>query len=340
MDRKMMGITGLPENYLMRIVTLDDVEAVVALVNACSQEVINKARCEVSEYRNDWQSPTMDMGTDLRVVLSPEERIVGYAGVWDPQPHVQIYGFGYVHPAHRGRGIGTSLANWIETRASESIALAPAGTQVKVSQRAYGADISSQQLLKEQGYTLARHWLRMLIELDASLPAPQLPDGLTIRTFDRERDLKSLIHADREAFRDHWGYVEHPFEEDWKEWMHWIETDPDYDPTLWFLVMDGTEIAGFSICAPKTAEDPAAGYIHMLAVRRAWRQQGVGLALLHHTFGEFQRRGKKRCALGVDATSLTGATRLYEKAGMHVQRQSVSYEKMLREGEDLSTQTL
>jgi hypothetical protein len=44
--------------------------------------------------------------------------------------------------------------------------------------------------------------------------------------------------------------------------------------------------------------------------------------------------------LGVDATSLTGATRLYEKAGMHVQRKSVTYEKMLRAGRDLTTQTL
>ena len=180
----------------------------------------------------------------------------------------------------------------------------------------------------------------MLIELDAPPPAPQLPDGLAIRTFNRERDLAALIHADNESFRDHWGYVEHPFEEDWKEWTHWIETDPDYDPTLWFLVMDGEEIAGFSICAPKTAEDPASGYVYMLAVRRPWRQQGVGLAMLHHVFGEYYRRGTQRCALGVDATSLTGATRLYEKAGMHVQRQSVSYDKVLREGEDLSTQTL
>ena len=62
--------------------------------------------------------------------------------------------------------------------------------------------------------------------------------------------------------------------------------------------------------------------------------------MLHHTFGEFYRRGKERCALGVDATSLTGATRLYEKAGMHVQRKSVSYAKVLRAGKDLSTQEL
>jgi mycothiol synthase len=40
----------------------------------------------------------------------------------------------------------------------------------------------------------------------------------------------------------------------------------------------------------------------------------------------------------VDATSLTGATRLYEKAGMWVYRQWDTYEKELRPGRDLMTQ--
>jgi hypothetical protein len=42
----------------------------------------------------------------------------------------------------------------------------------------------------------------------------------------------------------------------------------------------------------------------------------------------------------VDASSLTGATRLYEKAGMRVVRRYDSYQLILREGVDLSTQTL
>jgi len=41
--------------------------------------------------------------------------------------------------------------------------------------------------------------------------------------------------------------------------------------------------------------------------------------------------------LGVDAQSLTGATRLYEKAGIRVERQYDVYEKELRPGKDLSS---
>ena len=38
--------------------------------------------------------------------------------------------------------------------------------------------------------------------------------------------------------------------------------------------------------------------------------------------------------------NLTGATRLYERAGMHVARTYISYEKELRAGIELSTQAI
>jgi hypothetical protein len=50
--------------------------------------------------------------------------------------------------------------------------------------------------------------------------------------------------------------------------------------------------------------------------------------------------GKARAGLGVDAQSLTGATRLYEKAGMHVAREFLAYEKELRPGRDISKKSL
>ncbi len=95
-----------------------------------------------------------------------------------------------------------------------------------------------------------------------------------------------------------------------------------------------------SLCHPKTAEDPEMGWVDSLGMRRPWRRRGLALVLLHHSFGEFYRRGKCKVGLEVDAQSLTGATRLYEKAGMHVDRQYANYEKELRPGGDLSTQSL
>ena len=80
--------------------------------------------------------------------------------------------------------------------------------------------------------------------------------------------------------------------------------------------------------------------MNSLAIRRQWRRRGIGLAFLYHAFGEFYRREIHNVYLGVDAQSLTGATRLYERAGMHVVRQYNTYEKELRAGRELSTQSV
>ena len=60
------------------------------------------------------------------------------------------------------------------------------------------------------------------------------------------------------------------------------------------------------------------------------------MALLRHSFREFDRRGTPCVGLSVDAASLTGATRLYERAGMRVVRKFDRYEKELRRGTESS----
>ena len=273
-------------------------------------------------------------------MIAPDGSIVGHAAVWDSEPHVRIYVAGDVHPEYKGQGIGTALCQWAEERGRQAILKAPAGTRVALLQERSSTHEAAQKLLGKQGYRSVRHSFRMVIEMNGPPPEPVVPDGITIRTFVRDQDLGALVLADRDAFQDHWGYVEHPFEEAYQEWAHWINNNPDHDPSLWFLAMDGEEIAGLSLCCPKTVEDPGMGWVDGLGVRRPWRRRGLALALLHHSFGEFYRRGKRKVGLGVDTQSLTGATRLYEKAGMHADRQYVMYEKELRPGKDLSTQSL
>jgi GNAT superfamily N-acetyltransferase len=185
----------------------------------------------------------------------------------------------------------------------------------------------------------------MQISMEAQPPEPVLPEGIAICTLadlpgTAQERLWAVIHAERDIFRDHWSYVEMPLQKEYDEWWHWIDHDPDHDPALWFLAMHGDEVVGVSLCQPKMAEDYDMSYVMSLGVRRPWRRKGVALALLHHTFGEFYRRGKTKVALDVDAQSLTGATRLYETAGMRMARQSAVYEKELRPGVNLSTQSL
>jgi ribosomal protein S18 acetylase RimI-like enzyme len=66
--------------------------------------------------------------------------------------------------------------------------------------------------------------------------------------------------------------------------------------------------------------------VNELGVRNPWRRRGLGLALLRHAFAELGRLGADRVGLGVDAENVTGALRLYERAGMHVTRRYDTWE--------------
>jgi ribosomal protein S18 acetylase RimI-like enzyme len=161
----------------------------------------------------------------------------------------------------------------------------------------------------------------MTIELTEEPPEPELPDGLSIETF-RSEDARAWHNAANEAFADEWGFTSLPFD----EWWEMRSTAADFDPTLWFLVRDGDEIAAFARC---DAGRRGGGFVGMLGVRKQWRRRGLGLALLRHAFREFRRRGAPRVSLGVDAENPTGATRLYERAGMQVQVEYVTFERKL-----------
>jgi ribosomal protein S18 acetylase RimI-like enzyme len=105
--------------------------------------------------------------------------------------------------------------------------------------------------------------------------------------------------------------------------------------------MDGDEIAGAALCwaVPSLGEN-GLGWVGQLWVRRPWRRRGLGLALLHHAFRELYQRGYARVGLGVDSESLTGATRLYERAGMHMAHQWDNYQLELRSGVEYTVSRL
>lgn len=330
----------LLDEFIMRPATMDDLETAVELFNACSQAQIGADEFTVEQYRNEWALPGFDMENSTRAVFTPDGQIVGLVEVWDvSNPPVSIWVWGRVHPDFEGMGIGTSLMTWAEERARQSIARIPDGLQVRIQSGTVSSYKAAGHLFTGLGMEPNRHFWRMAIDLADGIPQPIWPAGITIKTFAEVDDLYAVYKAVDDSFQDHWGYVPSQEEEAIERWQHHIETD-EFDPTLWFLAMDGDEIAAISLCRAQITDDPAMGFVDTLGVRRPWRRQGLALALLHHTFAEFKNRRQKRVGLGVDAASLTGATRLYEKAGMHVARQFDNYAKILRPGQDISTQAL
>jgi GNAT superfamily N-acetyltransferase len=104
-----------------------------------------------------------------------------------------------------------------------------------------------------------------------------------------------------------------------------------FDPSLWFVAEEGEEIVGVTLCKTLARE----GWIDVVGVRRPWRNRGLGLALLRHALDEYYRRNVPKVALSMDAESITGAPRLYGRAGMRLRENYVIHLKELRPGVDL-----
>jgi ribosomal protein S18 acetylase RimI-like enzyme len=262
-----------------------DIPAILRLVNEHAPEPF-----EESALRQEWEAPYVDVASDARV---EDAAYVLVERMDDQRAWIEVQG----RPSD-------GLLDWAEARAAETARRAFAG--------AWSTNTHVLKTLAEREFELVRYSYRMRIGLADGLQEPVWPEGVVVRTFE-PGDERVFYDVHQEAFEDTWEHIPEPFD----EWAHWLLQPPALDPELWFLACESGQPAGVAICHPhRTLADT--GWIRILAVRRPWRRRGLGRALLLHAFAAFQRRGLATAGLGVDATSKTGANRLYEQAGMRV----------------------
>lgn len=315
-----------------------DYAEVVEVINASDRKFVGHNIVTVEELANDLKTFETDPEKDTCVVRAVDGNIVAYADFWPGvAPHVRMFGFARIHPEHRGEGAGSALTRWMESRASEELAKAPTDLKVTLGQRAYANQPDAKAFLEGCGYKHDRSSYRMTIKLDREIPEPVLPAGFTLVNIQRnDIDLRRALQAQQEAFLDHYGVIEEPFEDYFKRESTHILGNDAYDLSASYMVLDGDQVAAVCINQTSIAGYSGSAWVGTLSVRRQWRKLGLGLALLRTTFREMQQRGKNEVGLYVDAQNLTGALRLYQKAGMSVQYESCYYEKVLRVGRDLA----
>jgi mycothiol synthase len=315
----------LAPGYTIRHPELADLYAVHAVIVASEIEEFGESEgFSLDELAGDWTQ--LDLGRDAWVAIAPDGGFAGY-GYVQARRHVRLDVEVYVHPAHYGRGIGTMLVRLAEARAKEHVPLAPPGTRVVVNNWINALNADARSLLEREGYAPVRYFFRMEIDFSEEPAAASWPAGVTVRSTGEDEDLRPFYETSEEAMADHWGHVPRSYEE-WRE----RRTRSNFDPSLWFLALDDEEPAG----AVLGSVADGIGWIDALMVRRSWRRRGLGSALLTHAFRELYGRGMRRMALGVDAENPTGATRLYERAGMHIGQQYATYSKELRAGIELA----
>jgi mycothiol synthase len=325
-------VVEIPEGFTARGASMNDIELAFRLFNRWSRSVLGRDEfADPQSIREEWQFPGADPAEDVCLVFAPNGDLAGYIEVWTtvpPTAHPELWG--RVDPRYEDIGIGTWMLHWAEQRALQALEHVPAELRFAPRVGTFRQAEKAKRLFEDFGYRHIRTFYHMLIEMDSSVSAPEFPEGIELRPFIKGEHDAAVWQAQNEAFRDHWGHQDVSFE----EWKYDRLEDSEFDPTLWFLAIDGRsgEIAGYAICRPHSFQDPTVGWVRSLGVRRPWRKRGIGLALLRQAFHEFYRRSKCKVGLGVDAQNLTGALRLYENAGMQVDRAFDYYEKELRPG--------
>jgi ribosomal protein S18 acetylase RimI-like enzyme len=257
--------------------------------------------------------------------------VIGYNRVWweKLEDGGLLYSVvGFLHPDWRRKRIGTAMLQHAEARMRQ-IAAEHETTGEKLFQVwANESEQSLQALLENQGYRPARYFFEMTRDINMPLPAAPLPPGLEVRPV-TEAHYRSIFEAANEAFRDHWGFVDRTFEE---EFPHWIE-DPDFNPSLWKVAWDGDQIAGMVQNFVNKAENAEyqrkRGYTEGISVRRPWRKLGLARSLLVQSIAMFKEMGMDETALGVDAENLSGALKLYQGVGYKEVKRNMSYRKPL-----------
>jgi mycothiol synthase len=258
---------------------------------------------DASFLSDQWSRVDFDLATDAWVVVRRGDAIVGYGQATREEPTV-VGSLGVVHPAHRGRGVGSSLLDRIQARASELLAGLPSA---RFRHAINAGDPAAAAMLRARGLRPVRHFWHMQIDLAAGFEAGPTPAGIEIGGIDPRVDLPAVHAVLEEAFADHWGHHREPLD----RWVEQQTGSPSYDPTLWLLATQGGAPVGGLTAS--VAEDH--GWVDELGVLRPSRGRGIAGALLRRSFATLARRGCRRVLLNVDAENPTGATRLYERVG-------------------------
>lgn len=294
-------------SILVRSVREDEVEATAEVLNEHSRRLYGTADTTPAELREDWSAPEVDFPDNV-LVAEVEGRLVGYA---DVIPHGETA--------------------WLDVRGTDSRSYDPlldaiarrADTLGRDHVRGWAPEIDRdlQEAYDRAGFRPFRHSFRMEIELGGDLSPPEWPDGFSVRPF-RKGDERAAWEVQQDSFADTWGFTPDPFE----TWAHW-NLGEYFQPAHWFFVEAGDEVAAIALCRQSESE-PGLGWVNILGVRPAYRRLGLAIALLQHVFEHFAGLGLKTVGLDVDAENPTGAVRLYERAGMHVARRDIRFERV------------
>ena len=221
----------LPPGYRARPPRLDDLDEVRDLIGEADIAHIGEPDIDPDDVRDDWEAEGFDMEHDAVLLTTDDGTLAAYAFVRDG------HAFAIVRPEHFGRGLGTALLPFVESRISAH------GAEV-VRQQVDGSNDAARALLTAHGYAPIQRYWRMRIDLAAAPPPADWPEGVRPRMFVPGADdapVHALINA---VFPEVPGFVARDLE----AWRADATARLQFRPDLsWIAERDG-RIVGATTC--------------------------------------------------------------------------------------------
>jgi len=290
------------EKYFLRPPTLQDRQAVFDLMIRCDIRDVGFPDSDIEDLDYDWNhiAPTLDAW----LAFDGRGELRGYGAVlgWGEGRRLVIYD----DPGTEQSDLFLGLLMLCEKRATSI--LIDLDDPQKTGIYTHVADNATYQktVLEEAGYRIQKFIFNMHADLDRELLYVQVPEGILLRTAHTGEDDHAIHALVQEAFN--WR-ERHP--QPFDEWQQFMMRPDVYDSSLWFLAEKEGELIGTCLC---TAYSDI-GWIRQLAVKKPYRKQGIGRALLVHAFQAFRERGYTKAGLSVESEN-SRAYQFYEKAGM------------------------
>ena len=287
-----------------------DVDIAYSVVSAADAGVLAMADASRESVRSDLTNPDA-MRQEHRLVFASDGEAVGLVIIERDDEARTLFVDSYAVPDH-GRAL---LAPLVEMGLEAARGLA-VGRGWKAEAGAFVQDEVYLDVLDAAGFTEVRRFWHMHIDLGPEhIKAPDAPAGVTITIATTDDDRRLLHRIDELAFAEHFGFVPRPYE----EWIPWFRDRRDARPELWRLAWLDGEPVGLCIQDDSRIERDAS-HVRVLGVVPEARGRGIATWLLRSAFAQAASEGRRAMTLTVDSDNTTGATALYERAGMTPER--------------------
>jgi mycothiol synthase len=300
-----------------------DFEQVIALRRAIAASLPNSPMISVAELRATYLEPFPGWVREVQL-WEVGDQLVGLAGLVYPEERVGdavAYLQPRIHPEVEAAVVGSAIVAWAE---AEAMARLGKGVTLQVSVRREAPELT--RVLESLGYRLERVFDRMERSIDEPLPTAPAAAGYGVRPLLGEAEVDAWLSLYDASFQDHYDFQ--PMNRDARvQDMRGEEYLPEFD--LVAVDPEGS-LAAFSWTIRKSGDGGAVRWhVHYVGTAREHRRRGLASNLLAETIARIGALGGGTIELDVDATSETGANRVYERLGFRVVSGALVYRRMI-----------